>query len=249
LDGVISADTGGESAASYATLRYFQTLCNRQSIPFTIVRNKKEYLHEFMERLGVLPVLPGSRKKLCSVKFKTEPIHEFVNKAFPHDDVMFYIGIEKNETSRVTRFVKPESDRFTYSYPLRDWGYDRSRCEQYLADHNLKISKSACYYCPHASLEEIFVAVTDDEIYPKLHAIESRFAKTSRLKHQAWIAAGRPTKSDGTCFPGHWRVDAYLAGNRLFARSMNGKRLSIEEWRQYAFDHMHDSLTGTLKAS
>lgn len=45
---------------------------------------------------------------------------------------------------------------FAYWYPLMDWGYDRQRCKQVIADAGLPVPiKSACYFCPASKKHEI----------------------------------------------------------------------------------------------
>jgi hypothetical protein len=45
---------------------------------------------------------------------------------------------------------------FHYWYPLMDWGYDRERCKQVIADAGLPVPvKSACFFCPASKKHEI----------------------------------------------------------------------------------------------
>ncbi|HEX5271800.1 MAG TPA: hypothetical protein VFW33_14985 [Gemmataceae bacterium] len=49
-----------------------------------------------------------------------------------------------------------EDDEYRYLYPLVEWGLDRERCKQVIADVGLPVPmKSACFFCPASKKHEI----------------------------------------------------------------------------------------------
>jgi hypothetical protein len=49
-----------------------------------------------------------------------------------------------------------DQNYFAYWYPLMEWGFDRERCKQIIADAGLPVPiKSACYFCPASKKHEI----------------------------------------------------------------------------------------------
>jgi hypothetical protein len=58
--------------------------------------------------------------------------------------------------ARLSREAWLDQHFFAYWYPLMEWGYDRERCKQIIADANLPVPlKSACFYCPASKKQEI----------------------------------------------------------------------------------------------
>lgn len=61
------------------------------------------------------------------------------------------------------------SDRYDFSYPLRDWGLDRQACGKIIVDAGLPLPpKSACFFCPAMKVEEIAALKNED---PVLYAL------------------------------------------------------------------------------
>ena len=60
--------------------------------------------------------------------------------------------------------------------------------------------------------------------------VESRFEHMSAVKHQAWLDAGQPLNKGGKAPKGMWRKDSWTEGARLFAKTIEGRRLSVPEW-------------------
>ena len=79
------------------------------------------------------------------------------------------IGLDAGEDHRKTwvrsdpaKQTRPSREQwldqhfFEYWYPLKDWGYDRARCEKVIRDVGLPVPmKSACYFCPASKKQEI----------------------------------------------------------------------------------------------
>jgi hypothetical protein len=79
------------------------------------------------------------------------------------------IGLDASEEHRLTwtedRHVEDQHPSrqqwldqhfFVYWYPLMEWGYNRERCKQIIADAGLPVPiKSACWFCPASKKHEI----------------------------------------------------------------------------------------------
>jgi hypothetical protein len=79
------------------------------------------------------------------------------------------IGLDASEEHRLTwarsepSEEKPKSreawldrDFFVYWYPLLEWGYNRERCKQIIAEAGLPVPlKSSCFFCPASKKSEI----------------------------------------------------------------------------------------------
>jgi hypothetical protein len=79
------------------------------------------------------------------------------------------IGLDVGEEHRLTWARPTESEPrrpsreqwldqhyFVYWYPLMEWGYDRARCIQVIAQAGLPVPvKSACFFCPASKKHEI----------------------------------------------------------------------------------------------
>jgi hypothetical protein len=232
IDHVIFADTGAESSDTYRNVERFQALCADADLPFTIVRKDGETITEWVTRLGIVPVMPGGAH-VCSKKFKGDVIHKYINATYPGQQITYLIGIELNEQHRTARFTKPATDTSEYEYPLVELGMDRAACQDLLTRHGFQVAKSSCVFCPFMSAEEIADKRSDPQAWDLIKLVEQRFSEESHRKHQAWINAGRPLNAGGRCLTGHWRKDAWKDGARLFTKSVNGRRLSVQEWEQH----------------
>ena len=59
-------------------------------------------------------------------------------------------------SQRLTRQAWLDQNYFAYWYPLMEWGFDRERCKQIIANAGLPVPiKSACYFCPASKKAEI----------------------------------------------------------------------------------------------
>jgi len=238
IDHVVFSDTGAELPPTYRNLRRFQALCAAHNIPFTKTSRtierlgrRQENIYQWLTRNGCIPLMPGSTKHVCSARFKGDVIDAWANRIYPKQPITFLIGIEFNEKNRVKRFTPPKNTRFSYEYPLIDLQMDRAACQTLLRKHGLSVQKSSCYCCPFMTVEEIRNLITNHpDQWREAKNIEKRFAETSPIKHQAWLDAGMPLNGAGNCARGHWKHDSFARGARLYAKSVNGKQLSVDEW-------------------
>lgn len=80
--------------------------------------------------------------------------------------VVKYIGYDAGETRRKENADRKVETKFSYRYPLIEWGWHREECLQVISDAGLKSpGKSACFFCPSSRPREI---VDLYEQYPDL---------------------------------------------------------------------------------
>jgi hypothetical protein len=230
-DAIIFANTGAERKATIVNMKRLKRLAEDRGIPFYIAKHEKETIIQWCLRLGILPLLPSSRRHVCSQKYKAKPIEDLAKKLFPNERICFHIGIELGEGRRLKRFSPPKDSLFSYRYPLVELGMDRNDCIELLAKHGFhNIPKSACICCPMATKNEIIEARKNKKEWEIIRQIEHNFKVTSPIKHNAWLDAKCPTNKAGNCLPGHWKFDTWKRGHRLYAKTINGRQLSVDEW-------------------
>ena len=237
VDVVVTADTGGEFPDFYENAATTRKTLAAAAIPYVTVRKDggafgAETLPDMMMRLGSVPLTPGS-SHTCSIKYKTTPMRKWATKTYPGETITWLIGIEANETHR-KRFKSDDTETHFSKYPLIELDLTRADCEM-LVRHfwPIPVRKSSCYFCPFMSEPEIKEMIADyPDLWAKAKAMEANYKATSPVKHKAWIDAGKPlTKGKKKRAPaGMWREDSWAKGGRLFAKAIDGKRLTVEEW-------------------
>lgn len=162
VDAILSADTGGERPSTYAYRDMFsEWLVSRGYPPITIVKKggRQETLEEDCLRKAMLPSLAYGYKG-CSHKYKIEPQEKWVNNWPPAREawaagkkVVKLIGYDMDEPHRA---AIPEDAKYTYRYPLLEWGWGREECVAAIARAGLpQPGKSACFFCPAMTKPEI----------------------------------------------------------------------------------------------
>lgn len=227
-DAVVFADPGAEFSETYATVRLAERLCSAHGIDFETVRHERDTILSWLERNSNLPVMPGG-PHVCSLKFKGEPMQKWAEATYPGEPITWLVGIEPEESRRAKRFTPPKGSTHLFRYPLIEQRITRTDCIQIIAEvWQAPVRKSSCFFCPFMCKAEIAALVGSPE-WETAKTIENRFREASPEKHQRWIDAGKPMH--GSRAPaGMWRKDAWQDGARLFSKSHNGKRLTIEEW-------------------
>lgn len=97
---------------------------------------------------GTVPQTTGDR--LCSQHFKAWPLDTVIAELTQGQPYRHVMGYELGETRRADRDAKYNTALRTGEYPLRQWGWDRTRAQAFLrATFNLEADwvKSACTYC------------------------------------------------------------------------------------------------------
>jgi hypothetical protein len=166
-DLILFADTGGEKPETYAYLDVIRPFLAQVGFPdVVVVRYRPRWAaYDTLEgqclHTHYLPSLAyGGRS--CSLKFKKRPQDRFVAAWEPArrcwargGKVVKAIGFDAGPADS-RRHRLPQDERFTYWYPLVEWGYDRERCQEVITAAGLPVPmKSACFYCPASKKQEI----------------------------------------------------------------------------------------------
>lgn len=135
----------------------------------------------------MLPSLAYRFRKGCSLKWKRDPQNRYVAKFWSEGPATWnagkrlvkMIGYDAGPKDARRSAIK-DDDRYTYWYPLREWGWDRDQCKAEIARADLEVPlKSACFFCPSAKEHEITWLVRNHPMLADLIiAMERRAAPT-----------------------------------------------------------------------
>jgi len=113
--------------------------------------------------------------KACSKKWKREPQDAYCAAWAPARAawkvglrVTKAIGYDAGPQDSKRAWRLKDDRRYTYVYPLREWGWTRERCIEEIQGAGLPVpEKSACFYCPASKPAEL---VTLHRKHPELTA-------------------------------------------------------------------------------
>lgn len=183
-DAILFSDTGGEKPATYVHVDIVAEWCVRVGFPdltrVSYDTSKHGTLEQECINNGTLPSKAFGFGG-CSQKWKRYPMDRWVNNWEPAKaiwesggKVARLIGIHAGETRRGKI---PDDDKFTYRFPLREWGWGQAECEAAIRRHGMEVPvKSACFFCPAMRKPEVLALAKD---HPDL------FARAVRLEHNA----------------------------------------------------------------
>jgi len=201
----------GEWSGTYRHIREVVIpLCRKENIEFvwldTVrypVRDAKS-LFAWMWARGQIPVAGDDR--LCTTIAKVERFETYMNERFPGEHVEVWIGFDAAELRRVEkdpnaggkkqkrklRFVR------TNRFPLIERNLCRCRCVELVRRLGYPVPrKSACVFCPYASLRDWqTLARQAPETFAKIAELEARKPPTSSGKKLSIM--GFKTKKDET---------------------------------------------------
>jgi hypothetical protein len=160
------ADTGAERPETYWYIIMLSLWLVAHGMPPTTTVKKVDLHGEVMtlERncleKKMLPSLAYGFKS-CSQKFKIAPQDKYCNHFDPAveawkrgEKVIKVIGYDADEERRAKIF---DDDKYTYWYPLIEWGIGREDCERIIAEAGLpQPGKSSCFFCPSMKKKEIY---------------------------------------------------------------------------------------------
>jgi hypothetical protein len=106
-------------------------------------------LSDEMLSAGTLPQVGGAR--VCSIHAKANCLEPVIASVTAGRRYRHVLGFEAGETSRAAKDSLFNTERRTGWYPLLDWGWDRARCLDFIAETaHRQWPKSACSYCVFA---------------------------------------------------------------------------------------------------
>jgi hypothetical protein len=190
-DLILFADTGSESAKTYAFRPLIDAWLERAGFPpVTVVRYVPQDFkhwppyHTLEENCLTNSTLPSLAFgfKSCSQKWKIAPQDKFVSTWEPARaawasglKVRKVIGYDAGpaDIRRRNHAGSLQDPKYDYWYPLIEWGWDRERCKREIAVAGLPVPpKSSCYFCPAMKPRELH-ELTLDEL-KRIVVIEAR---------------------------------------------------------------------------
>lgn len=106
-------------------------------------------LGQEMAAAGTIPQLGGQR--LCSVHAKGQPLDAVITSITRGEPYRHAIGFGAAEPARIRRDQQYNDQQRHGWYPLAEWGWDRTTCQEYVHSLlNCYWEKSACTFCPYA---------------------------------------------------------------------------------------------------
>lgn len=232
IDLAIFADTGGERPETYAYIEVFERwLVANAGIPLTKVRLvpvKSDYdtLEEQLLKNGTIP--PAALgPKTCSIRWKQEPIHNWVGGCKANgrrefqpgwqpaldcwargERVVKVIGFDAGAKDR-RRTAMEGDEHYENFYVLRELGMDRLDCAKEILAAGLPLPiKSACFFCPFNKPKELlWLHHNHPDLFRRALVIESNGMPKVTTAEGMW----RHTRvGDGR--PGNWNEWALKEG-------------------------------------
>jgi hypothetical protein len=215
-DAILFADTGAEKQATYDFEAPLQDWLKREGFPPVVTvryvpqdfKNWPPYytLEDNCLTNGTLPGIsfgPAS----CSVKWKQAPQHKWAQQWAPAREawsaglkVAKLIGFDASPADRRRTYVPEDERRYTYGYPLQDWGWDRAECQRQIAAAGLPVPpKSSCFFCCAMKPPEV-QALSPDE-HRRIVVLEARAQPRLRTTEGLWRTTVKGTRG-GTPRPG-----------------------------------------------
>jgi len=209
-DAIVFADTGAEKHSTYLHIIRMQAWLESVGFPsITIVRYvppRAPYkdLEGNCTKNETLPSLAFGHHS-CSLKWKVEPQHRYLRSWAPAVDawnrgetVVKAIGYD-NSPADQKRAKKTfaigggkDAGKYTYWYPLQDWGWDRTECIKQIVAAGAPVPpKSSCYFCPAMKHDEILeLSETHPDLFARALEME-RIARDGRHGLQTVKGLGR----------------------------------------------------------
>jgi hypothetical protein len=228
IDMVLFADTGLEKSETYAFLPIFRRWMEDHGIASETVRyvprNFKHWppydsLHTNMLTNGTLPSKAFGRGA-CSLKAKVAPQDAWTARWEPAircwadgQPVEKLIGYDASpaDTRRYAHAEGYQDPRYSYRYPLREWGWDRRACEDRIARAGLPIPvKSSCFCCPAMTPPEVD-QLSKDELRT-IVLMEARAKPRLRTIEGLWR---RPVLGRGGATPKPGAITDYIRAQGL----------------------------------
>lgn len=108
-------------------------------------------LSDELASAGTLPQVASGRRT-CSMKFKGWVLDTFLARELGGAPYWHVLGLNADEVGRADRDRSYSAAHRQSQYPLIEWGWDRERCESFIAATvGVAWPKSCCSYCPFAA--------------------------------------------------------------------------------------------------
>lgn len=121
--------------------------------PTTLHTEGHYKLSDELMTAGTVPARRGTQK-LCTQKFKGWVLDQWVEQTLQGKSFRHVIGFESEETERVEKDQGYTRLSRQASYPLVEWNWNREKCIEYIKSlTGVAWKKSACVFCPFASLK------------------------------------------------------------------------------------------------
>lgn len=226
IDLITFSDTKGEKPETYTAVERASAWCQANGYPeITTVKTISptrgfEGLEGMATRLSTLPSKAFGYKS-CSQRFKIEPQRKFLNHWQPARDIwkrggkiLQIIGYDAGESHRAKDY---QDDKFTFWYPLIDWGWDREKCLRCIESVGLPLpGKSACFFCPSMRKEEVIAL---SEHHPDL------FARAISMEKKA-LSGGKLGVVKG--LGRHWSWEELVKASKLERESIPENHMSVD---------------------
>jgi hypothetical protein len=194
-DFILFADTGAELPATYAYLPVINEYLLAAGFPqVTVVKKRSKHASLYADCLNneTLPSLAFGMKG-CSLKWKVGPMNYWTGRFAPAKacwkagfKVIKAIGYDGGARDRerfchsaeaeAKRAAQGKGDKkYTYWYPLIEWGIDREACVETIRAAGLRVPiKSSCFFCPARKRDEVVeLRANHPELYQRSVNLET----------------------------------------------------------------------------
>ncbi len=246
VDQVLIADTGDEHPAFYDHVPRFTAWLTDRNVPVAMVRastsrfqNGLAYrtMGESLLANATLPSICYGRGA-CSQRWKAAPQHQWLVqwqpavRAWRHGmKVVKIIGYDcsPRDSRRYAEQADINDPLYSFRFPLREWGWDRDRCQERLAEAGFEnVRKSACVFCLSAKPDE--VRSYDRRTLRRIVLIEARAKPRLRTVEGLWR---RATSGARGTTPRPGSMTKFIADEGLLDRS-EIERIEIEGTSSFA---------------
>jgi hypothetical protein len=195
VDIILFADTGAEKPHTYDYVEMFSNWLQKQGYPqITTVKavNASGDVWTLTDDCLARKALPSLAYgyKTCSLRWKLAPQDKHLNN-HPVCKLEWkagrmitkLVGFDWGESHRVKSYS--EDTKYTVSYPLVDWQWNRKRCVDEILKAGLPLpGKSSCFFCPSMKGHEI-IELRDQ--YPDLLNLALQIEADAELFHIAGL--------------------------------------------------------------
>ena len=137
------------------------------NIDVIVVTSPKTFTDKFYsvktkgKHIGDIYGFPLSFASWCNSELKLTPLKKFMNNLLTNYDIVEYVGIAKDETTRLERYKQLSTENHSY-ITLADFNISEKQamdiCMQYnlLSPKYVKSFRSGCWFCPKQPLSSLY---------------------------------------------------------------------------------------------